>query len=159
MSYPHQPAIGVRALGAEAVRRGKDAIGDGVVPAFHVDGDELPMMVSLDEMSDVSLINLIAEASGPPRRAYGLVSSSPINHLSNAFTHTWHFTTTGHFHHAYAVWCCPSAKYSGGGCEVGGFEPVMRFKVGEPAFHGVVEEPGDGLSVAGLLADDFSEGL
>ena len=70
-------------MGAQAVRRCKDTIGDGVVSAFHVDGDELTMMVSLDEMSDVFLVNLVAEAVRFPRRAYGLALSSSINHLSS----------------------------------------------------------------------------
>ena len=40
-----------------------------------------------------------------------------------------------------------------------GDEPVLWLEVREPAFHGVVEEPGDGLSLVGLLADELSEGL
>lgn len=36
---------------------------------------------------------------------------------------------------------------------------MVWLEVREPTFHGVVEEPGDGLSVAGLFADELSEGL
>ena len=42
---------------------------------------------------------------------------------------------------------------------LGGFEAVLRLEVGEPTFHGVVQEAGDGSSAVGLLADDFAEGL
>ena len=42
---------------------------------------------------------------------------------------------------------------------LGGFEAVVRLEVGELTFHGVDEEPADGLSAVGLFADEGSEGL
>ena len=45
------------------LRCGKDATGDGVVPAVHVDGDELAMMVRLNKMADVPIVYLVAEAT------------------------------------------------------------------------------------------------
>ena len=63
MPHPHQPGIGVRASGTQTPRCGKDAAGDGVVPAVHVDGDELAMMVRLNKMADVPIVYLVAEAT------------------------------------------------------------------------------------------------
>ena len=63
MPHPHQPGIGIRASGTQTLRCGKDATGDGVVPAVHVDGDELAMMVCLNKVADVPIVYLVAEAT------------------------------------------------------------------------------------------------
>ena len=80
MPHPHQPGIGIRASGTQTLRCGKDATGDGVVPAVHVDGDELAMMVCLNKMADVPIVYLVAEATRLlGRRRTGVAISQPLS--------------------------------------------------------------------------------
>ena len=76
MPHPHQLGIGVRASGTQTLRCGKDATGDGVVPAVHVDGDELAMMVRLNKIADVPIVYLVAEATRLLGRPGGLALPS-----------------------------------------------------------------------------------
>ena len=62
MPHPHCPNIRGGTPFSQGVRCGKGSVGDGIVPAAHVDSDDLPVMVGLDLEPDVPLVNLVAQA-------------------------------------------------------------------------------------------------
>ena len=64
VSDTHQPDIGVRALCPETLCRNTGGVGEGVVAAVHVDGDDLPAVVSFDQGPNIPLVYLLAKAGG-----------------------------------------------------------------------------------------------
>ena len=62
VSDTHQPDTGVRALCPETLRRDASGIGEGIVAAVHVNGDDLPAVVSFDQGPNVPLVYLLAKA-------------------------------------------------------------------------------------------------
>ena len=71
MPDPHQPDLGVRASVAQALRCGNGIGAEGVVPAVHVNGNDLSNVVGLHLPLDVSLVFLLAQAGDLiPRAAW-----------------------------------------------------------------------------------------
>ena len=64
VSDTHQPDTGVRALCPETLRRDTGGVGEGVVAAVHVDGDDLPAVVSFDQGPNIPLVYRLAKAGG-----------------------------------------------------------------------------------------------
>ena len=59
--HPHYPNIKGRTPFSQGVRCGEGGVGDGIVPAVHVNSDDFPMMVGFDPLPDVSLVYLVAQ--------------------------------------------------------------------------------------------------
>ena len=62
VTYPHQPDTGVRALCPETLRRNTGGVGDGVITAVHIYGDDLPVVIGFDLRSDVPFVYILAQS-------------------------------------------------------------------------------------------------
>ena len=60
----HAPDFGVRVLGAEAFRCGKDIVINDIRSTINVDGYDFPPMGHFDVGTDVSLVSCVAAPSG-----------------------------------------------------------------------------------------------
>ena len=64
VSETHQPDTGVRPLCPETLRRDTGCVGEGVVAAVNVDGNDLTAVVGFDQGPNFPLVYLLAKAGG-----------------------------------------------------------------------------------------------
>jgi len=94
----HTPDFGVRVLGKQALRCGKGIVGDDILSAVYVDGDDFPPMASLDLAANLSFVKGVAEPGG----LFGGITGLPGRHevlqlatTDSGRSHTYHTTCRG----------------------------------------------------------------